>query len=79
MGKKKNGKAKSNSATIEWPRLSYLHKYERYEKKRSKVRSHNPPCINAKIGDEVKIIECRPISKTKKFVIVEKINKNESA
>ncbi len=64
-----------NTTTIEWPRLFYLHKYERYEKRRSRVKSHNPPCINAKVGDEVKIIECKPISKTKKFVIVEKVTK----
>ena len=64
-----------HTATVEWPRLYFLHKYERYEKRRSRVKRHNPPCIDAKIGDEVKIIECRPISKTKKFVIVEKIKK----
>lgn len=46
-------------------------KYERYEKRRSKLHAHNPPCIAAKIGDEVKIAECRPLSKTKSFVVVE--------
>ncbi len=46
-------------------------KYERYEKRRSKVHAHNPPCINAKEGDVVKIAECRPLSKTKSFVVVE--------
>lgn len=47
-------------------------KYERYEKRRSKIHAHNPPCINAKEGDTVKIAECRPLSKTKSFVVVEK-------
>jgi small subunit ribosomal protein S17 len=46
-------------------------KYERYEKRRSKVHAHNPPCIKAKEGDVVKIAECRPLSKTKSFVVVE--------
>jgi small subunit ribosomal protein S17 len=46
-------------------------KYERYEKRRSKVHAHNPPCLNAKTGDIVKIAECRPLSKTKSFVVVE--------
>jgi len=46
-------------------------KYERYEKRRSKVHAHNPPCLNAKMGDVVKIAECRPLSKTKSFVVVE--------
>ena len=46
-------------------------KYERYEKRRSKLHAHNPPCLAAKVGDEVKIAECRPLSKTKSFVVVE--------
>lgn len=59
------------SATIEFSRAFYLPKFERYEKRRTRLRVHNPPCINAKVGDYVIVIECRPISKTKNFVIVE--------
>lgn len=62
----------NRTATVEWPRQFYLHKYERYEKRRSRVRAHNPECINAAVGDKVTIAECRPLSKTKSFVIVEK-------
>ncbi|UZE91821.1 MAG: 30S ribosomal protein S17 [Methanosarcinales archaeon] len=50
-------------------------KYGRYKKVRSKIHAHNPPCINAKDGDVVKIAECRPLSKTKKFVIIEVIKR----
>jgi len=46
-------------------------KYDRYEKRRSKLHAHNPPCLKAKVGDVVKVAECRPISKTKSFVVVE--------
>jgi small subunit ribosomal protein S17 len=46
-------------------------KFDRYEKRRSKIHAHNPPCINAKEGDRVMIAECRPLSKTKTFVVVE--------
>ncbi len=49
----------------------WVGKYQRYEKRRSKVHAHNPPCINAKVGDSVLIMECRPISKTKSFVVLE--------
>lgn len=66
------------TVTVEWPRLFYLPKYERFEKRRTKIKAHNPECINAKIGDEVKIIESRPISKTKNFVVIEVI-KHESS
>jgi len=59
------------SCTVEWPRTFFVPKYERYERRRTRVHAHNPPCINAKKGDRVIIAECRPISKTKKFVVIE--------
>ena len=30
------------------------------------------PCIDAKEGDKVRVAECRPLSKTVAFVIIEK-------
>ena len=51
--------------------LHYVKKYKRYEKRSSKLHAHSPACIGAKVGDTVKIAECRPISKTKTFVVVE--------
>lgn len=57
-------------------RRNYLHyfpKFKRYERRHSHIPAHNPSCLNAKEGDRVKIAECRPISKTVTFVIVEKL------
>ncbi|MBM3200531.1 30S ribosomal protein S17 [Candidatus Woesearchaeota archaeon] len=65
------------TVTVEWPRLFYIPKYERFEKRRTRMKAHNPECLKAQVGDEVKIMESRPISKTKNFVIIEVI-KNES-
>jgi len=65
----------NKSATVEFLNYYYLHKYERYEKRIVKLKVHNPPCVNAKLGDYVKIMESRPISKTKNFVIVEVLKK----
>lgn len=59
------------TVTVEWPRKFYITKYERYEKRRSKVQAHNPECIGAKVGETVKIAECRPLSKTVSFVVTE--------
>ncbi len=59
------------TATVEWGRKVKIPKYERYAKKRSRVKAHNPDSISAKEGDVVKIMECRPLSKTKHFVIVQ--------
>jgi small subunit ribosomal protein S17 len=54
--------------------MEYLHtvgKYSRGERRRSRISAHLPPCIGATEGDVVKIGECRPISKTISFVVVE--------
>jgi len=60
------------TAVISWEYAQKLPKYERYERRNTRVAAHNPACINAHEGDEVTIAECRPLSKTKKFVIVQK-------
>jgi|TARA_B100001964_G_C14250004_1_gene609428 small subunit ribosomal protein S17 len=65
------------SAIVEWEYRQFLKKYERYEKRGSRVKVHNPACINASEGDVVKIMECRPLSKTKNFVIVEILGKEK--
>lgn len=61
------------TAVIEFERQYFLPKYERYEKRRTSIKVHNPECVNAKDGDIVKIMECRPLSKTKNFVILQKL------
>ncbi len=61
------------TAVMEFDRLQFLKKYERYEKRRTRLKVHNPECINAKEGDIVKIIECMPLSKTQNFVIVQQL------
>lgn len=51
----------------------YVPKYERYEKRTSKYSAHLPPCMSVESGDRVRIAECRPLSKTISFVLIEKI------
>ena len=53
--------------------LQYSTKFLRYERRQSRIPSHNPPCIDAGEGDRVTIAECRPLSKTVSFVVVEKL------
>lgn len=65
------------TATVKIYRRHYLPKYQRFENRIGKLRVHNPGSINAKEGDVVKIAECRPISKTKRFVIIDIIGKEE--
>ena len=50
--------------------LSLIKKYSRYERRRSKKLAHLPPCIEAKVGDTIKVVECRPLSKNVSSVVV---------
>lgn len=56
---------------IEKERLRFIPKYERYEKRTSRYPAHNPPCLDAGVGNFVRIMECKPISKTVSFVVIE--------
>jgi len=54
--------------------MEYLHrirKFGRYERRRSRVTAHLPPCIESREGDTAMIAECRPLSKSISFVVVE--------
>jgi len=59
-------------AVIEWERIVYFSKYERYARKKSKVHAHIPLCLlpKVKVGNYVKIGECRPLSKIIHFVLL---------
>jgi len=46
-------------------------KYQRYERSRSRVHAYLPECIDVTEGDEIIIAECRPLSKTVSFVVIE--------
>jgi small subunit ribosomal protein S17 len=49
----------------------YIPKYERYEWRTGRYIAHNPSCIDAKVGTKVRIMECKPLAKTKSFVVIE--------
>ena len=53
-------------------------KYKRYQRSRSKVHAYLPTCFDVKEGQEVKIAECKPLSKTVSFVVIEVNNKDGS-
>ncbi|MFH1431770.1 MAG: 30S ribosomal protein S17 [archaeon] len=62
-----------SSVGVTWAYTTTLPRFERLMRNKSKVTAHIPPCIHAKKGDKVLIAECRPLSKKKSFVVVEKI------
>ena len=59
-----------NTVIIEWDYHRLMPKYERYQRQKSRITAHNPPCMRAREGDSVVVAECRPLSKTKHFVVV---------
>jgi len=62
-----------STVVVERNYLHYVPKYERYERRHNRISVHSPPCMEVKKGDMVKIAECRPLGKTKHFVVIEKI------
>ena len=60
---------KSEKTIIVDVESTYMHKkYKKYLKKNKKYAVHDENNVS-KIGDKVQIIESRPISKTKRFVL----------
>ena len=74
-GRMLSGKAVSTAGksfvVVEMEYLHMLPKFNRGERRRSRVSAHVPPCIEVRDGDAVTLGECRPLSKTISFVVVE--------
>jgi len=68
-----------NRVTIEFDRMVYVRKYERYSKSRTKLHARLPFCMEKEIdaGDLIRIQECRPLSKIIHFVVIKKIKDKE--
>ncbi len=58
-----------DTCTVLVERFVKLPKYEKYVTVTKKYKAHNPGNTK-KIGDSVSIEECRPISKDKKFIVI---------
>ncbi len=61
--------------SIEFERMVYIRKYERYSKSKTKIHARLPKCMesNIHIGDLIEVRECRPLSKIIHFVVVNKL------
>ncbi len=58
------------TAIIMLQRYRKVTKYERLEKRKSKIAVHVPSCMQVNVGDKVRVSECRKVSKTKSFVLI---------
>ncbi|USN45958.1 MAG: 30S ribosomal protein S17 [Candidatus Woesearchaeota archaeon] len=59
------------TVVVSWDRRKYDKKYERYEKRTTRVKAHVPEGMTVAVGATVTIAETRPISKTKHFIVTE--------
>ncbi len=62
----------NKTGVVEREYIYYDHKYKRYERRRSRIHVHIPPCLDVKEGDNVIIGETRPIAKSVSFVVLGK-------
>ncbi|TFG04566.1 MAG: 30S ribosomal protein S17 [Promethearchaeota archaeon] len=55
--------------------VQFVKKYQRYERRNARLACHLPECLRTEIniGDLVRVGESRKISKTKAFIVLEKI------
>tara|TARA_B100001750_G_C15494392_1_gene593242 strand:+ start:1522 stop:1863 length:342 start_codon:yes stop_codon:yes gene_type:complete len=60
------------TVVVQVNKMKYDTKYERYARSSSKISAHSPASVGAGEGDNVIIMECRPLSKTKSFVVIER-------
>jgi small subunit ribosomal protein S17 len=60
---------------IEFERMVYVKKYERYAKSKTKIHARLPKCMEKeiKVGDLINVQECRQLSKIINFVVINKL------
>lgn len=69
----------SDRVSIQFERMLKLPKYERYEKRKTKIHARLPDCMknDVAVGDLIQIAETRPISKMIHFVVSKVVRKLE--
>jgi small subunit ribosomal protein S17 len=66
-----------NLAVVQRESTQFNKKYLRYLKKRHRLHAHLSPCFDLKLGDVATVAECRPISKTVSFVVVDRVRETQ--
>ena len=68
-------KKSKNTVVIRQDYVQFVKKYQRYERRNSRLSCHLPECLNndIEVGDLVRVGESRKLSKTKPFIVLNKI------
>jgi len=69
-------KKSKNTVIIRRDYVQFVKKYQRYERRNTRLACHLTDCLSheIEIGDLVRVGESRKISKTKAFIVIEKIS-----
>ena len=69
-------KKSKNTVIIRRDYVQFVKKYQRYERRNTRLACHLPECLTQEIeiGDLVRVGESRKISKTKAFIVLNKIS-----
>jgi small subunit ribosomal protein S17 len=70
------GNSMDKTAVVIVNRLKKHATYSKYIRRNSRYLIHDP-LNKCQVGDKVRIVECRPISKTKRWQLLDVIEKNE--
>jgi small subunit ribosomal protein S17 len=64
---------------IEFERMIYVKKYERYAREKTRIHARLPDCMKEKVnvGNIIRVRECRPLSKIIHFVVTKKVKSGE--
>jgi small subunit ribosomal protein S17 len=73
-------KKSKNTVVIRRDYVQFVRKYQRYERRNTRLACHLPECLvhEIEVGDLVKVGESRKISKTKAFIVLAKISGGET-
>jgi len=66
-------KKMQNTVVVKRERRHYIQKYQRYEKRTTRMFAHLPPCLDVEVGDMVRVMECRPLSKGTSMVVLGRV------
>ncbi|HSG73614.1 MAG TPA: 30S ribosomal protein S17 [Nitrosopumilaceae archaeon] len=69
-GKVVSAKAK-NTIVLQKESPVYFSKFKRYARSKNTIHAYKPSCMDVEEGDSVLTAECRPVSKSVSFVVVE--------
>ncbi|MFX1493434.1 MAG: 30S ribosomal protein S17 [Promethearchaeota archaeon] len=72
-------KKSRNTVIIRRNYVQFIKKYQRYERRNTRLACHLPDCLRNEInlGDLIRVGESRKLSKTKAFIVLGKISSEE--